>query len=222
MVEQQLRGRGIRSEAVLEVMGKVPRERFLAPGPAAPGLPGPWPFPSAHGQTVSQPYMVAVMTEALSLRPTDRVLEIGTGSGYQTAVLSASGRGGLLRGDGSRICPQAADSVLGELGCENVRLKVGDGTLGWPEEGPFDAILVTAGAPRVPESLKGQLADEGGRLVVPVGDRFIQELVRVTRNGERVRQPRSFSPAGSCPCWGRRGGEALEVGSPQAPPYPTT
>jgi protein-L-isoaspartate(D-aspartate) O-methyltransferase len=123
------------------------------------------------------------MTEALKLRPSDRVLEIGTGSGYQTAVLSplASEVFSLER---IPELSSRAKEVLWELACENVRLRVGDGSVGWPEEAPFDAILVTAGAPHVPESLKAQLAEDGGRLVVPVGDRFIQELVRVTRNGD--------------------------------------
>jgi protein-L-isoaspartate(D-aspartate) O-methyltransferase len=182
MVEGQLRARGIGSETVLEVMGEIPRELFLPPDQRSQAYEDQA-LPLALGQTVSQPYMVAVMTEALDLQPTDRVLEVGTGSGYQTAVLArlASEVFSVER------LPQlssGAEGVLRELGCENVRLKVGDGTLGWPEEAPFDAILVTAGAPRVPESLKTQLAEDGGRLVIPVGDRFIQELVRVTRNGE--------------------------------------
>jgi protein-L-isoaspartate(D-aspartate) O-methyltransferase len=126
--------------------------------------------------------MVAVMTEALRLRTSDRVLEIGTGSGYQTAILSplASTVFSIER---IQALSQAARVALSELACENVSLRVGDGTLGWPEEAPFDAILVTAGAPRTPEPLLAQLA-EGGRLVIPVGDRLVQELVRVTRTEE--------------------------------------
>lgn len=181
MVERQLRARGIRSEAVLDVMATVPRERFL---PARQrGLAyRDQALPLSKGQTVSQPYMVAVMTEALHVRQEDRVLEIGTGSGYQTAILS------LLASEVfsvERIPELAAEAggVLQELDCGNVRIRVGDGTLGWPEEAPFDSILVTAGAPHAPESLKAQLSGEGGRLVIPVGDRFIQELVRITRNG---------------------------------------
>jgi len=182
MVDRQLRARGIRSETVLEVMGGVPRERFLPSGQRHRAYRDQA-LPISQGQTLSQPYMVAVMTEALKLRPSDRVLEIGTGSGYQTAVLSplASEVFSLER---IPELSSRAKEVLWELACENVRLRVGDGSVGWPEEAPFDAILVTAGAPHVPESLKAQLAEDGGRLVVPVGDRFIQELVRVTRNGE--------------------------------------
>jgi protein-L-isoaspartate(D-aspartate) O-methyltransferase len=163
-------------------MGSVPRERFLPPGEEHRAYRDQA-LPLSHGQTVSQPYMVAIMTEALRLRPSDRVLEVGTGSGYQTAILSplASEVFSIER------IPQLTENarqVLKELGCENVRLRVGDGSVGWPEAAPFDAILVTAGAPHPPDSLKNQLAEEGGRLVIPVGDRYIQELVRITRNGD--------------------------------------
>jgi protein-L-isoaspartate(D-aspartate) O-methyltransferase len=181
MVERQLRARGIRSEAVLEAMGQVPRERFV-PGGQQHLAYRDQAVPHSQGQTVSQPYMVAIMTEALQLLPGDRVLEIGTGSGYQTAVLCRLAAEVFTV---ERIASLAAEAreILLELGCTNTRFLVGDGTLGWSEEGPFDAILVTAGAPGVPTSLKSQLA-EGGRLVVPVGDRFVQELVRITRRGD--------------------------------------
>jgi protein-L-isoaspartate(D-aspartate) O-methyltransferase len=181
MVQEQLRARGIRDEAVLETMGRIPRERFL-PKEQQHLAYHDRALPNASGQTVSQPYMVAVMTEALKLRPSDRVLEIGTGSGYQTAVLSplASAVFSVERIQG---LSEAARVALSELACENVSLRVGDGTLGWPEEAPFDAILVTAGAPKIPGPLLEQLT-EGGRLVVPVGDRSIQELVRATRTRE--------------------------------------
>lgn len=182
MVEQQLRARGIRCEAVLEVMGEIPRERFLPPDQRYRAYHDQA-LPLSLGQTISQPFMVAVMTEALKLRPSDRVLEIGTGSGYQTAVLAHLAS---LVFSLERIpeLSSRAEEVLGELACEKVRLRVGDGSLGWPEEAPFDAILVTAGAPQVPESLKAQLGADGGRLVIPVGDQGIQELVRVTRTGD--------------------------------------
>jgi protein-L-isoaspartate(D-aspartate) O-methyltransferase len=185
MVERQLRARGIRSQAVLEAMGQVPRERFVPPGRQHLAYRDQA-VPHSRGQTVSQPYMVAVMTEALRLRPQDRVLEIGTGSGYQTAVLCQLASEVYTV---ERIAALAAEAreILLELGCANTRFLVGDGTLGWPEAAPFDAILVTAGAPAVPASLKAQLA-EGGRLVVPVGDRFVQELMRVTRRGESFQE----------------------------------
>ena len=181
MVEQQLRARGIRDEAVLQAMARTPRERFL-PREQRHLAYHDRALPHARGQTVSQPYMVAVMTEALQLRTSDRVLEIGTGSGYQTAILSPLA---LAVYSVERIpeLSEGAHAALSELALGNVNLRVGDGTVGWPEEAPFDAILVTAGAPRVPESLLAQLA-EGGRLVIPVGDRLVQELVRVTRTKE--------------------------------------
>lgn len=188
MVDLQLRARGIRSEAVLRVMGTVPRERFLPPSRSREAYRDQA-LPIAHGQTISQPYMVAVMTEALNLSENDRALEIGTGSGYQTAVLSRLTRGvwsieriPALLGEARRI--------LEELGIENVQFRVGDGTLGWPEEAPFEAIVVTAGSPGIPETLKRQLAPDGGRLVIPVGDRALQNLVRVTRNGDEFLEER--------------------------------
>ncbi|MGD2123268.1 MAG: protein-L-isoaspartate(D-aspartate) O-methyltransferase [Gemmatimonadota bacterium] len=182
MVERQLRSRGIRSERVLEAMGTVPRERFLPAGEEHRAYRDQA-LPLSQGQTVSQPYMVAIMTEALELEPTDRVLEIGTGSGYQTAILSPLAAH-IFSIERIPELVSGAREVLAELGFENVRVRVGDGTLGWPEEAPFDAILVTAGAPTPPEPLKAQLREDGGRLVVPVGDRYIQELLRVTRDGD--------------------------------------
>jgi len=182
MVDRQLRARGIRSEPVLEVMGEIPRERFLSPDVQHEAYKDRA-LPSSQGQTVSQPYMVAVMTEALQLRAGDRVLEIGTGSGYQTSILTQLASE-VYSVERIPDLAEQARAVLHELKCENIRLRVGDGSVGWPEEAPFDAILVTAGAPRVPEPLKGQLTRDGGRLVVPVGDRFIQELVRITRTGD--------------------------------------
>jgi protein-L-isoaspartate(D-aspartate) O-methyltransferase len=182
MVERQLRARGIRSERVLDIMGQVPREAFL-PSSEQDQAYTDRALPLAQGQTVSQPYMVAIMTEALLLEPEDRVLEIGTGSGYQTAVLSPLAEK-VYSVERIPELARAAEKTLQALGCGNVELKVGDGTRGWPEEGPYDAILVTAGAPRIPESLKAQMSKEGGRLVAPVGDRYIQQLTRVTRTGD--------------------------------------
>ncbi len=191
MVDRQLRARGIRSEAVLNAMASVPRERFLPPDRSGEAYRDQA-LPISHGQTISQPYMVAVMTEALQVDPGARVLEIGTGSGYQTAVLAA------LAGEVWSIeripgLMEEASTVLEELGFANVHLRAGDGTLGWPEAGPFDAILVTAGSPGVPYALKSQLSPEGGRLVIPVGDRFVQDLVRVTRNGDAYEEERMLA-----------------------------
>lgn len=207
MVERQLRARGIRSEAVLEAMGQVPRERFV-PGGQQHFAYRDQAVPHSQGQTVSQPYMVAVMTEALQLQPEDRVLEIGTGSGYQTAVLCRLAAEVFTV---ERIPALAAEAreILLELGCANTRFLVGDGTLGWSQEAPFDAILVTAGAPVVPASLKSQLA-EGGRLVVPVGDRFVQELVRITRRGDAF-ESEDLLACRFVPLLGAEGWEAPEA-----------
>jgi len=182
MVSRQLRGRGIVCEATLEVMGRIPRERFLTPE-AQPRAYHDQALPFSHGQTVSQPYIVAFMTQALELRSTEKVLEIGTGSGYQTAILSAMADQ-VFSMERIPELNEIAAGALADVGCENVKLRTGDGSLGWPEEAPFDAILVTAGAPEVPESLQEQLSTKGGRLVVPVGDRYTQDLVRVRRRGD--------------------------------------
>jgi protein-L-isoaspartate(D-aspartate) O-methyltransferase len=186
MVEHQLRGRGIRSENVLRVMGEVPREAFLPPGDQHKAYRDQA-LPLLQGQTISQPYMVAVMTEALRLRPTDRVLEIGTGSGYQTAVLSPLASQ-VFSVERIPELAEAAREILAKLGCPNVQIRVGDGSLGWPEEAPFDAILLTAGAPGIPRSLKEQISEEEGRIVAPVGDRFVQDLVRITRKGTEFQE----------------------------------
>jgi protein-L-isoaspartate(D-aspartate) O-methyltransferase len=142
------------------------------------------PLPIGQGQTISQPYIVAFMTEQLALTGSERVLEVGTGSGYQAAILS------LLAAEVITVerfpsLAQEASELLGRLGYDNVRVKVGDGSLGWPEEAPYDAIMVTAASPDVPEPLKEQLA-EGGRLLAPVGPRWTQELVRIRRTGGRL------------------------------------
>lgn len=186
MVDRQLRARRIADERVLEVMGTVPREAFLSDGLAR--KPGEAYRDSAQpvgrGQTLSQPYMVARMTEALKPAPDARVLEIGTGTGYQTAVLAHLCRE-VWSVERDPVLAEEAEERLRELGLENVRLRVGDGSLGWPEGAPYDAVLVTAGAPDVPEALTDQLAD-GGRLVIPVGPRECQTLVRIIRKGDRL------------------------------------
>jgi protein-L-isoaspartate(D-aspartate) O-methyltransferase len=185
MVERQLRSRGIADPRVLEVMGLVPREAFVS----GPGHRRPEEayrdsaLPAGRGQTLSQPYMVARMTEALQPSENDRILEIGTGTGYQTAVLTHLAAE-VWSVERDPVLADEARERLGHLGLlERVRLRVGDGSLGWPEAAPFDGILVTAGAPDVPKALKEQLA-EGGRLVVPVGPRESQVLLRLTRRGD--------------------------------------
>jgi protein-L-isoaspartate(D-aspartate) O-methyltransferase len=166
MVQRQIRARGITDRAVLEAMGRVPRHRFV-PGSVAPHAYADSPLPIGHGQTISQPYIVAYMTQAAKVSKKDKVLEIGTGSGYQAAVL-----GELARQVYSiEIVPELAERArrtLEGLGYRNVRVKAGNGYLGWPEHAPFDAILVTAAPEDVPPALVEQLA-VGGRMVVPVG-----------------------------------------------------
>jgi len=175
MVEGQLLSRGIRDARVLAAMGRVPRERFVPPGKEASaycdGALG-----IGSGQTISQPYIVALMTEALHLSGRERVLEVGTGSGYQAAVLAELAREVYTVERLPELSEAARRLLCEELGYTNVRFRVGDGTLGWPEEAPFDRIIVTAGAPRRPETLLGQLAP-GGEAVVPVGPEFTQTLM---------------------------------------------
>jgi len=191
MVERQLRGRGIRDENVLAVMAQVPRELFVpAETLSRAYLDGA--LQIAAGQTISQPYMVAQMTELLELRPGMRVLEVGTGSGYGAAVLAGLGAS-VISVERHPELAEAARSHLASLGWGDVRVVVGDGSLGWPADAPFDGIVVTAAAPRIPAALPAQLAD-GGRLVVPVGMRGRQELMLVVRRGD------SFEERACGPC----------------------
>lgn len=177
MVEQQLKARGIRDPRVLRAMEEVPRHLFVPPESIEAAYDDN-PLSIGNGQTISQPYMVAIMTELLELQHGEKVLEIGTGSGYQTAVLATLCMK-VFTIERINQLSQNARKVLTACGFKNVTFMVGDGSGGWSSEAPFDGIIVTAGAPRVPEILIEQLA-EGGRLVIPVGDRFSQvlELVR--------------------------------------------
>ncbi|MGD2069598.1 MAG: protein-L-isoaspartate(D-aspartate) O-methyltransferase [Gemmatimonadota bacterium] len=186
MLESQLKGRGIADPVVLDAMASVPRELFL-PSEQRHRAYEDRAVPLAEGQTVSQPYIVAAMTEAIGPRPGDRILEIGTGSGYQTAVLAHTGAEVYTVERLPRLAEDAR-ARFRELGIANVHLRVADGTLGWPEESPFDGIVVTAAAPRVPEALKAQMNPDGGRLVIPVGSRDLQELVRYVREGNELRR----------------------------------
>jgi protein-L-isoaspartate(D-aspartate) O-methyltransferase len=182
MVEQQIRRRGVRNPRVLAAMGRVPRERFV-PGNLRRCAYGDHPLAIGEGQTISQPYMVALMTELLDPCDTDRVLEVGTGSGYQTAILAELAAEVFTVERIPRLAEEARRR-LEALGVENVRFRCGDGTAGWPEEAPFDRIIVTAAAPRLVEPLLDQLAP-GGRLVIPVGGRYFQtlQLVEKDRDG---------------------------------------
>ena len=183
MVENQLIGRGIKDTRVLDTMRKLPRHRFVEEALASQAY-NDHPLPIGEKQTISQPYMVALMTEALELQGNEKVLEIGTGSGYQTAIL-AELADKIHSIERIRSLSIKARRVLDDLGYFNVVLKVSDGTLGLKEEAPFEAIIVTAGSPDVPQPLVDQLA-MGGRLVVPVGDRYTQSLVKVVRVKEGI------------------------------------
>jgi len=181
MVKKQLIPRGIKDPRVLEVMGKIPRHRFIEEALVGEAY-NDHPLPIGSNQTISQPYIVALMTEALELKGKESVLEIGTGSGYQTAIL-AELSGKVHTVERIRALLVKARNLLAELGYTNILFKGFDGTLGWKEYSPYDAIIVTAGAPSAPQPLLDQLA-EGGRLIIPVGNKFSQELVRITkRNG---------------------------------------
>ncbi|MBL7200543.1 MAG: protein-L-isoaspartate(D-aspartate) O-methyltransferase [Anaerolineae bacterium] len=182
MVRSQIAARGIRCERVLAAMRAVPRHVFV-PGHLLGSAYRDSPLPIGHGQTISQPYIVAYMTQMLELEGTDRVLEIGTGSGYQAAILSQLAAQ-VISVERFPSLAKEASQVLESLGCQNVRVEVGDGSLGWPAEAPYDAIIVTAAAPHIPQPLQEQLA-EGGRLVAPVGPRWTQELIRIRRTGDQ-------------------------------------
>jgi protein-L-isoaspartate(D-aspartate) O-methyltransferase len=180
MVEEQLRRRGISDARVLEAMGRVPRHLFLSQDYQDAAYDDR-PLPIGEGQTISQPYMVAIMTQALELRGGEKVLEVGTGSGYQAAILAELARG-LFTVERIPNLTQNARKILEGQGYRNISFRTGDGSKGWPEEAPFDGIMVTAAAPEIPATLKSQLA-EGGRLVIPTGPRYTQTLYKLTRRG---------------------------------------
>jgi protein-L-isoaspartate(D-aspartate) O-methyltransferase len=182
MVKNQLIPRGIVDQNVLRAMGKVQRHLFVEEALVGEAY-NDHPLPIGHKQTISQPYIVALMTEALELTGREKVLEIGTGSGYQTAILAElSDRVYTIE----RITPllEGSKRLLESLGYRNIYFKAYDGTLGWEDFSPFDAIMVTAGAPSVPDPLRKQLAD-GGRMIIPIGNRYSQDLIKVTRTKDR-------------------------------------
>jgi len=181
MVETQIIDRGIKDRMVIEAMFKVPRHIFVEEAISSQAYSDS-PLPIGEKQTISQPYMVALMTELLELNGSEKVLEIGTGSGYQAAILATiASRVYTVE----RIRPLAlrARKALDSIGLFNVNIKIGDGTDGWQEEAPFDAILVTAGAPDIPDILIAQLGS-GGKLIIPVGDQLEQTLVRVIKKDD--------------------------------------
>lgn len=184
MIEEQIVP-AVKDKRVIKAMSSIPRHLFV-PEAFRNQAYSDYPLNIGDAQTISQPQIVAMMTEALELKGKERVLEIGTGSGYQAAILS-----GLCKHvytiERIRSLANRARMVLYDIGITNFTIRVGDGTLGWPEEAPFDAIIVTAGAPSVPEEYVEQLAD-GGRLVIPVGDEVLQRLLVVTKNGDKILQ----------------------------------
>jgi len=195
MVDEQIARRGVRDPRVLAAMRAVPRHEFVLPATTSQAY-ADRALAIEHGQTISQPYMVARMTEELSLPEHARVLEVGTGSGYQAAILGVIAAEVISVERHEPLASQARDRLV-RLGYLNVRVIVGDGTCGWPDAAPYDGIVVTAGAPAVPEALRQQLSD-GGRLVIPVGNEFIQQLTVVTRRADefvvRLTEGCSFVP----------------------------
>jgi protein-L-isoaspartate(D-aspartate) O-methyltransferase len=203
MVRDQIARRGVISEKVLAAMRKVPRERFLPVGQADYAYDDT-PLPIGDGQTISQPYIVAYMAEALTLKGGEKVLEIGTGSGYAAAIL-AEIAAEVYTIERIQGLAEMASTLLDKLGYSNVHVRHGDGTLGWPEQAPFDGIVVTAGGPDVPETLKQQLKI-GGRLVIPVGtSTWYQELVRVIRVEEAEYVTENLVPVRFVPLIGAEG-----------------
>ena len=186
MTDSQIRARGVRDQLVLAAIDKVPRHLFVPEGMRGSAHDDE-PLPIGHGQTISQPYIVAYMTEALGLQGGERVLEVGTGSGYQTAVLAEIVREVWTVEIVESLSLQAR-SILDSLGYANIRYRVGDGSGGWPESAPFDAVMVTAAAARMPESLEDQLG-LGGRMIIPVGT-DLQELFLVRREKKGLTRER--------------------------------
>ncbi len=185
MVNRQLRGRDITDVRVLQAMQTVPRHRFVPPSLEDAAYRDS-PLPIGHAQTISQPYIVALMSQLLAVAPGQRILEIGTGSGYQAAVLAEMG----AQVFSIEIVPELgrqAQAALQPLGYVNIHLKIGDGYQGWPEHAPFDGIIVTCAPTRVPQPLKDQLG-EGGRMVIPVGERHFQQLFLLIKSGGVIRQ----------------------------------
>ena len=183
MVEEQLKSRGIDHEMTLKAMSEVPRHLFVEDAMRARAY-GDYPLPISSGQTISQPYIVAQMTQLLHLKGHERVLEIGTGSGYQAAILSRICKRVYTIERINRLLAEAR-KVFDQLRYYNIVAKLDDGTTGWPDHAPFDAIITTAGGPEIPPPLVEQLADNG-RLIIPVGNQDVQELQLLTKNDGKI------------------------------------
>lgn len=183
MVDEQLIRRGIKNKSVLDVFYKVERHKFI-PEDLRDSAYADFPLPIGESQTISQPYIVALMTESLDLTGREKVLEIGMGSGYQAAILAELARE-VYTIERFDTLAKKAEAVLGELGYTNIKIKVGDGTLGWPEAAPFDRIIVTAASPQVPPPLIDQLG-ESGKLILPKGESFSQVLTLVEKTGNKL------------------------------------
>lgn len=185
MVASQIQARGVKNPLVLDACRKVPRHEFVSQALKEAAYEDS-PLPIGHGQTISQPYIVALMAEAAAVQSTDTVLEIGTGSGYAAAIMAQTAKQVYTI---ERVEPLAKEAIerFKKLGYSNIEVKIGDGTLGLPEKAPFDAIIVTAGAPIIPSSLTKQLK-EGGRLIIPVGDALVQHLLRIRKKEGKLVQ----------------------------------
>jgi len=202
MVKTQLMPRGITDPATLESMSKVPRHLFV-PEKLQDYAYDDGPLKIGYDQTISQPYIVAIMTQAAEVGPSSTVLEIGTGSGYAAAVLSKMAKEVYTVERIPELATQA-EKCLYELGYDNVHVKIANGTLGWPEKGPFDAIIVTAGGPEIPESLLQQL-NPNGRLIIPIGDLFGQDLVKIRKPLKGKYTTQSLGPVRFVPLIGEEG-----------------
>lgn len=203
MVDEQIIARGVKDMRVIAAMRKVPRHLFV-PEDERHRAYEDNALPIGHGQTISQPYMVAIMTELLLMEGTETVLEVGTGSGYQTAVLAELAKE-VFSIERIPELQRAAAERLRQWGSVNVQLRVSNGSLGWPERGPFDRIIVTAAAPTFPEPLLDQLAD-GGIGIAPIGSHFSQQLVQVMKRGDKTSE-RYHTPCVFVPLIGRYGWE---------------
>lgn len=201
MVNTQLIPRGIKDERVLKVMRKVPRHLFVDEAMQYKAYDD-MALPIYGGQTISQPYMVAIMTELLELKGNEKVLEVGTGSGYQAAILAGLSRD-VYTIDRIPVLVEKAEEKFRILGYKNIHTRVGDGTLGWPEEAPFDRIIITAGTPEIPDPLLKQLSEDG-IIVAPVGDRLSQQLIKVKKSKGKLLEER-HTPCVFVPLIGRYG-----------------